>query len=143
MLISGRPMLHEGDMAERSPLLDARLEAGVLVLTVTARQIEGEEVASALKEELLAALTAHECRWVVLDLKATRYVSSIAFWPLLRLRAHLAGRQGRLIVCGLTGAVHDVFATTKMVSSTGATDAPFEVAPDREAAVARLLTPPQ
>lgn len=129
-------------MAERTALLQSSLEAGVLILSVTARQIEGEEVASALKEELLAALNAHDCRWVVLDLKATRYVSSIAFWPLLRLRAQLAARQGRLIVCGLTGAVHDVFTTTKMVSSTGAADAPFEVAPDREAAVARLLSPP-
>jgi len=129
-------------MADPTPLLHVSLDQGVLVLTVTSRQIEGEDVAAGLKEELIAAVTAHDARWVVLDLKDTRYVSSIAFWPLLRLRQHLADREGRLVICGLSGAVEEVFKTTKMVSSAGALNAPFEMAADREAAVARLLTPP-
>src|SRR4051812_10853824 len=99
------PKPTEGAMADTGPLLDAALEQGVLVLTVARRQIEGEEVAERLKDELLAAVAAHNARWVVLDLKNTRYVSSIAFWPLLRLRQHLNGVEGRLIICGLTGSV--------------------------------------
>ena len=47
-------------------------------------------------------------------------------------------QNGKLIICGLTGAVEEVFTTTKMVSSSGSMNAPFEMAPDREAAVARL-----
>ena len=129
-------------MADASPLLHATLEQGVLVLTVLHRQIEGEEIADALKEELLAAVAAHNARWVVLDLKNTRYVSSIAFWPLLRLRQHLNEVEGRLIICGLTGSVHEVFTMTKMVSSSGSLNAPFEMAADRETALSRLLTPP-
>jgi anti-anti-sigma factor len=129
-------------MADASPLMHATLEQGVLVLTVLRRQIEGEDVAEGLKEELLAAVAAHNSRWVVLDLKNTRYVSSIAFWPLLRLRQHLNDVEGRLIICGLTGSVYEVFTTTKMVSSSGSLNAPFEMAADREAALARLLTPP-
>ena len=54
------------------------------------------------------------------------------------LRKHLADTAGRLLVCGLTGAVFDVFTMTRMVSSSGALDAPFEMAPDRETAVSRL-----
>jgi hypothetical protein len=38
--------------------------------------------------------------------------------------------------------VYEVFTTTKMVSSSGSLDAPFEVAPDRETALARLTQPP-
>ncbi len=126
---------------ETLPYLEAVLEQGVLVLTVLRRQIEGEDIAAGLKDELLAAVEKHQAKLVVLDLRNTRYLSSIAFWPLLRLRQQLAQDEGRLIICGLTGAVHDVFTTTKMVSSAGALNAPFEMAPDREAAVSRILTP--
>jgi anti-anti-sigma factor len=125
--------------ADPAPFLDATLDQGVLVLTILRKQLEGEDLASALKDELLAAVAQHNARWVVLDLQNTRYVSSIAFWPLLRLRQQLADQAGRLIICGLTGSVHDVFTMTKMVSSGGSLAAPFEMAADRESAVARLL----
>jgi anti-anti-sigma factor len=125
-------------MPDPTPLLEACVEQGVLVLTVTRQQIEGEDSAARLRDELMAALTRHGLTKVVLDMQNTRYVSSIAFWPLLALRKQLHEQEGRLLLCGLTGAVHDVFTTTRMVSSSGAANAPFEVAPDREAAVARL-----
>jgi anti-anti-sigma factor len=121
------------------PYLEASVERGVLVLTITRQQIEGEDIALGLKDELLATVAHHAIDKVVLDLRNTRYVSSIAFWPLLALRRQLSDRGGRLIVCGLSGAVHDIFTTTKMVSSAGALNAPFEMASDREAAVAMLV----
>lgn len=128
-------------MTDDLPFLSRDTEHGVLVLTVNRTQIEGEESAQTLKDELLDAVTQTGLSRVVLDLRNTRYVSSIAFWPLLTLRRQLAEQQGRLIICGLTGAVHDVFTTTKMVSTSGALNAPFEVAPDRLTAVNRLAGP--
>lgn len=125
-------------MPETTAYLESAVESGVLVLTVTRRQIEGEDVATDLKDELDSAVTRHAAKLVVLDLSRCRYVSSIAFWPLLALRRRLADQEGRLIICGLTGPVYDVFATTKMVSSSGTTAAPFEMAPDRSSAIARL-----
>jgi anti-anti-sigma factor len=125
-------------MPEDTPFLESSVEQGVLVLTVLRRQIEGEDIATGLKEELLATVARHGANKVVLDLKNTCYVSSIAFWPLLALRRQLADNYGRLIICGLTGAVHDIFTTTRMVSSAGASSSPFEMAPDRESAVALL-----
>ena len=101
-----------------------------------------EDHAAALKEELLSTVAKHGLPKVILDLKNTRYVSSIAFWPLLTLRRQLAGQNGKLIICGLSGAVEEVFTTTKMVSSSGAMNAPFEMAPDKESALARLAVPP-
>jgi anti-anti-sigma factor len=125
-------------MTETTAYLESSVESGVLILSVTRRQIEGEDVAAGLKDELDAALTRHAVNRVVLDLSRCRYVSSIAFWPLLALRRKLSDQDGRMIICGLTGAVYDVFASTKMVSSSGTTGAPFEMAPDRQAAIARL-----
>jgi anti-anti-sigma factor len=125
-------------MTDVKPFLESRIDRGVLVLTIDRKQIEGEDVAMALKEELLSAVTSYNIFNVVLDLKNTRYVSSIAFWPLLALRRHLADQGGRLLICGLTGMVHDIFTSTKMVSSSGALNAPFEMAPDLESAIAQL-----
>jgi anti-anti-sigma factor len=125
-------------MPNPPPFLETSIEQGVLVLTVTRQQIEGEASAAGLKEELLDVVSRHALNKVVLDLKNTRYVSSIAFWPLLRLRQFLNDQQGRLILCGLSGAVHEVFTSTRMVSASGALDAPFEMAADRDLAIARL-----
>ncbi len=127
-------------MSDSQPYLTTSVESGVLILAITRRQIEGEGLAQALKEELLTAVTSSGLVKVVLDLQQTRYVSSIAFWPLLALRRHLIEQSGRLILCGLNGAVLDVFSSTKMVSGSGSTTAPFEVAPDRAAAVTRLTS---
>src|SRR5262245_6285200 len=71
-----------GDMSETpNPVLDASHEGDVLVVTVLRKQIEGEEVAQALKEELLAHVARSGLSKVVMDLRNTRYVSSIVFWP--------------------------------------------------------------
>ena len=122
--------------------LQAALEGDVLVLTLTQRQIEGEEIAQGLKREMQDAVERCGANKVVIDLSRTRYVSSIAFWPLLSLRKQLQATGGRLLVCGLSGAVEEVFITTRMVSGAGAIDAPFEMAPDRAAALAKLGAAP-
>jgi anti-anti-sigma factor len=121
------------------PLLHSSLEQGVLILTIVQPSIQGEEVAQTLREEMMTAVTGAGVNRVVVDLQHTRYLSSVAFWPLLNLRRQLLDAGGRLIICGLSGDVEDVFASTKMISTGGEVDAPFEVAPDAVTAVAQLL----
>jgi anti-anti-sigma factor len=121
------------------PLLRSSLEQGVLVLTIVQPRIQGEEIAQSLREELLSAVERAAVNRVVIDLQHARYLSSVAFWPLLSLRRQLLDTGGRLIICGLSGDIEDVFMTTKMISPGGEVDAPFEVAPDAASAVARLL----
>ena len=121
------------------PLLYSSLEQGVLVLTIVQPRLQGEEIAHELREEMRRAVEQAGVQRVVIDLQQVRYLSSVAFWPLLSLRKHLLETGGRLIICGLSGDIEDVFATTKMISTDGAADAPFEVAPDAASAVARLL----
>lgn len=125
-------------MPEPTTYLTCTVENGVLVMRVKESQIEGENVAARLKDEMDDAVTQHAAKLVVLDLSSCRYVSSIAFWPLLAMRRRLAEQGGRMIICGLKGLVYDVFTSTKMVSSSGTTAAPFEMATDRTAAIARL-----
>jgi anti-anti-sigma factor len=121
------------------PLLQSSLEQGVLVLTITQARIQGEEIAQTLRDEMRAAVERAGVNRVVVDLQHARYLSSVAFWPLLSLRRQLLDAGGRLIICGLSGDIEDIFRTTKMISTGGAVDAPFDVAEDVADAVARLL----
>jgi anti-anti-sigma factor len=114
------------------------VDQGVLVLTIAQSRIQGEETAQQLREEMQTALEKAGVNRVVVDLQHVRYLSSVAFWPLLSLRRHLVTVGGRLIICGLTGDIEVLFLTTKMISSGGAVDAPFEVAPDAAAAIERI-----
>jgi anti-anti-sigma factor len=124
------------------PLLHSTVEQGVLVLTIAQSRIQGEDTAHDLREEMRIAVEQAGGQRVVVDFRYTRYLSSVAFWPLLSLRKQLLETGGRLMICGLSEDIADVFMTTKMISSGGAVDAPFEVAPDAAAAVARLLGEP-
>lgn len=121
------------------PLLRSSVDQGVLILTIVQPRIQGEEIAQALRDEMRESVARTGVNRVVIDLQHTRYLSSVAFWPLLSLRRQLIDAGGRLIICGLSGDIEDVFTTTKMISTGGAVDAPFEVASDTAAAVARML----
>jgi anti-anti-sigma factor len=118
--------------------LTSRLEQSVLVLTLTDTQLQGEEAAAALLQELLDALGRFAVHKVVVDMQRIEYLSSVAFRPLLHLRAKLQENGGRMLLCGLTPAVGDIFYTTKMLSPSGSFAAPFQMEPDAAAAVERL-----
>lgn len=124
------------------PAVQSNVENGVLVLTLQWDRVEGEEAAHELGRAIQEAVARTGATAVVVDLQHTRFVSSAFFWPLLNLRRQLQTKGGRLMICGLSGAVEDVFCTTRMVSTGGAVDAPFQMAPDRAAAVARLSAAP-
>jgi|SRR5579875_810463 len=126
-------------MFATSPLLYSSVDQGVLVLTIAQARIQGEEIAQQLREEMQLAVERAKVNRVVVNLQHVRYLSSVAFWPLLSLRRELLNAGGRLIICGLHGDLEILFLTTKMISSGGAVDAPFEMAPDVAAAVSRLL----
>src|SRR6185312_11908329 len=94
------------------PLLHSVVEQGVLVLTVTQARIQGEEIAHNLREEMRIAVEKAGVQRVVVDLHNTRYMSSVAFWPLLSLRKQLLAAGGRLLICGLSADIEDIFLTT-------------------------------
>ncbi len=125
-------------MESPSRYLISRTEQGVLVLSITATSVEGEEVPEALRQEMLAAVERARAGKVVVDFQRTQYISSAAFRPLLALRRKLQEAGGRLVVCGLNPVVGDVFYTTRMINAGASVSAPFDMESDVPAAVARL-----
>src|SRR4051795_1600043 len=93
--------------------LTTQLLDGVLVLTIVDRQVEGEEVPEALRQEMLSAVEKTGVRSVVVNFCNTRLISSAAFRPLLALRRKLLEEGGRLVLCGLSPIIGDVFYTTR------------------------------
>jgi anti-anti-sigma factor len=119
--------------------LDVAVESDVLILTITEKKVQGEQMAGELREEMLAALGQNPSRKVLVDFQQTEYISSVAFWPLLSVYRRLQEHGGKLMVCGLSKTVGDIFFTTRLVSSSGSSAAPFGMETDRVRAIARLV----
>jgi len=113
-------------------------EQGVLVLTLKTSEVRTAEVADEVGQELLAALGPVPPAKVVLDLQMVQYLGSLGIGPLLALRRKLLETGGRMVLCGLSPEVAEVFRVTRLISTRGGPPAPFEVEADAATAVALL-----
>src|SRR5438552_14479288 len=118
--------------------LTSRIDHGVLVVTFTTKHIQDEKISEAILQELTILIDQHRACKLVIDFQNIKYISSVAFRPLLNIRRKLNGIGGRLVLCGLSQVVGDVFYTTKLVSPDGSFAAPFEMERDVPSAIARL-----
>ena len=124
----------------RYRLLTARVDKGVLVLAITHAQLRSTEfdVVEGLREEMQQAVAEAQVNKVVVDLSAVQQLGSASFRPLLSLRRKLHETSGQLILCGLQPDVREVFLVTRLIDTTGSSDATFGAAPDVASALARL-----
>ena len=118
-------------------------QQGILVLTVMHPQIRSGdfELVDALRQEMLDAAANDGGRKVVVDLSAVEYLGSGGFRPLLSLRKRLQENGGDMLLCGLTPDVREVLLTSRLINSTGTSEAPFGVEPTLPRALVRLNTP--
>lgn len=114
------------------------LRCPVLVLRINETQVKGDSLADALRDELLAAYLQSNAHHVVVDFQKVTYMSSAGFRPLLSLVRQVRSRQGRLVLCGLSPEVHEVFTVTRLIGTAGSAPATFDVEADVPAAVAWL-----
>jgi anti-anti-sigma factor len=115
-----------------------RLEDGVLVITIAEQQVQGDELADALRQEFFQALDHFQAGRAVLDFQEVKYLGSAGFRPLLSLHRRLRGQGGALLLCNLSPEVAEVFHITRLISTSRSYVAPFETAPSVAEAVARL-----
>ena len=91
--------------------------------------------------DLVAAVEHHQPRRVVLDFQNVRALGSLAFRPVISLHRRVQELNGRLLLCGLTSAVAQIFHLTGLVNPAAAGLAPFSAEANLESAVARLSRP--
>jgi anti-anti-sigma factor len=118
------------------------LQCPVVALTITCTQILGDDMADELRDQLLAVAVQTQAQNIVLDFHKVTFLSSAGFRPLLSLHRLLRQQSGKLLLCCLSPEVHEIFEVTRLISTKGATRAPFEVYPDLPAAVASLFAAP-
>jgi anti-anti-sigma factor len=115
------------------------VERGVLVLTILEPELRTETVVDGVRHELFEAVARHGTKKVVLDLQQVRYLASAGFQPLLILHRKLQEEGSRLVLCGLSPVLSEVFRVTKLVRAGGGPAGPFESEVDVAAAVTRLV----
>jgi len=119
--------------------LDKRLDQNVLVLTITAPELCGDELADAMRQELLAAVTPSGAQKVALDFQQVTYIASPGIRLLLGFRRHFQDMGGKLILCSLNPLITDVLNTARLINTTGSSPpALFDTAADVPAGIARL-----
>ena len=86
--------------------IESRLDAGVLVATLNGRL--DAVTASEFDVWFAARMQAGENR-LVLDMAGLDYISSAGLRSLLAATKKLKASGGKIVLCGLTGAVAEVF----------------------------------
>ncbi len=117
------------------------LSCPLVVLRVKDAEVMGDTVADALRDDLLTAYEHSQAVHAVIDMQSVTYLSSAGLRPFLALNRAVRTREGRLILCHLTPHVEDVFAATRLISSTRGGSATFEHHESVSAAVASLCPP--
>jgi anti-anti-sigma factor len=118
--------------------LTVRDDQGVLVVTLTEPQLQGDKLAKALRQELLSVVTSNPSRQVVVDFQRVASLSSEIFRPLITLRHKLEEEKRRLVLCGLTPNVSRAFNATRLISSVRSSSSSFQVEPNVSTAVANM-----
>ena len=118
----------------------ARTESGVLVLTIMEKQLTGEDLCDAIREELVDAVQQGTSK-VIVDFAHVEYVSSVAFRALLSLRRRVQDIEGRLVLCNLSPLVAEVFKVTRLLINSKSSPSMFEEQPTVASAIAALNGP--
>jgi len=115
----------------------SRSEQGVLILTPTDRQLQGEALADELTAELAASVADAGATKVALDFTNVEGITTPCMRPLITLAQQLRAKGGRLVLCNLRPLVAEVLTVTRLISATG-NQAPLDAAPTLPAAIAML-----
>jgi anti-anti-sigma factor len=100
-----------------------------------------EKPCAELRNELIAAVAETGAKKIVLDMSNVESVSSVAFRPLLSLRRVVEDSGARMVLCGLSELVAEVFHATRLLISGHSSVAPFEARPDLPSALASFRQP--
>ena len=113
----------------------------VLVVTVTARRLDSEKVMDEVHLALFAAVDAHHCIHVVLDLRNVQMLQTLVLKTLVDLRKKVVRRNGYVVLCGLQPVVQEVLRITGFIDLNDASRGLFKAVSDVPAAIAQLHSP--
>jgi anti-sigma B factor antagonist len=125
-------------MASQYQHIAAREQNGVLVVSVNIQRLSSYELAEAMGRELLEAVSGKPAPKVVVDLSKLAYLSSVGYGPLITLRSRVRESGGRLVLCGLSGVVKEMFEATRLLINPNSPKSLFEFKQTVDESVAAL-----
>ena len=115
----------------------SKREAGdVLILTIGLSRVASYELAEAMGRELLAAVQDRPAPQVAVDMSRVEYMSSVGYGPLITLRGRVRDAGGRVILCGLSGVVKEMFEATRLLINPHSPKSLFEFTDTVDGAIA-------
>jgi anti-anti-sigma factor len=114
----------------------------VLVLTIHAAEVRGEDLTAELERAFAAEVDRTAATKVIVDMSAVTYITSTGVSTLLALNQKVKRAGGRVVLCGLNELVSELLQVMRFIDTTGRRPALFNVRPDVAAAAAYLLTRP-
>jgi anti-anti-sigma factor len=119
-------------------LTQSRIEQGVLILTISEKELTGEDLCAGLRDELVLTVRESGAKNIVIDFRYVRFVASVAFRTLLGLLREVEHRNARMALCNLSPVVAEIFHATGLLITSRSTAPLFEERPDVAAAIAFL-----
>lgn len=107
-----------------------------LVVLLQDTRLRDAETCYALRDEILAAIDAAGAENVVLDLSQVEFLGSVGFLAFLGVRRRIT--SGRLILCGMSENIRELFRVCALISHDPVKPGPFEEAKTVETALASL-----
>jgi anti-anti-sigma factor len=118
--------------------LECRLEQGTLLVTLIDTQLSGDELAEALRKEMLSASDLYPTPKWIIDFRRVQFFTSAGIRPLLTLHRKLQSSGAKLVLCNLRAEIAEVFHATRLLATPGSPPGPFEAAANLEEALCRL-----
>jgi anti-anti-sigma factor len=126
-------------MASAYRHISARKDGDVLILAIALKRVASYESAEAMGRELIEAVQAEGAKKVVVDLSRVEYMSSVGYGPLISLRGWVRQAGGRLVLCGLSTVVYQMFEATRLLINPHSPQSLFEFTGTIQSAVEILM----
>jgi anti-anti-sigma factor len=119
--------------------LKSQTDGDVLVLTLTSPEIGSDDLAEAVRREVIAACTAAGLKKVAIDFQQVSYIASPGIRFLLAVRRHFQETGGKLVLCALHPLIAEVLNTARLINTAGSTPpCLFDTASDVATGISRL-----
>lgn len=107
-----------------------------LVVVIQEKSLRDTSTCYAIRDEIIAAIDSAGATNLVLDMTHIEFVGSVGLLAFLGARRRLPA--GRIILCGMSRNVREVFRVCALISSDAEKPGPFETAETEASAFAAL-----
>jgi anti-anti-sigma factor len=116
--------------------MTSAVQGAALVVSITEAALRDAPTCYALRDEIVRAIDSVPVNNMVVDLASVEFIGSVGFLAFLGARRRLGA--GRIILCGMSDNIRELFRACALISSDPSKPGPFEEAASTDSALAML-----